>query len=44
MYAYIESIAHLGLQVHTSVEETPLGTAGPLRLVEDLLRTGAPYF
>lgn len=38
MEDYIESIKHMGLNIHMSVEETPLGTAGPLKLVEHLLK------
>lgn len=35
---------HLGVKVHFSVEEEPLGTAGPLALAKDLLVGDEPFF
>ncbi|VDK48337.1 unnamed protein product [Anisakis simplex] len=40
-----EQATQLGIKVHFSVEEVPLGTAGPLALAKDLLLDdGEPFF
>jgi NDP-sugar pyrophosphorylase family protein len=36
IHAYLDSNKTLGLKIEYSHEETPLGTIGPLRLIEDL--------
>jgi len=36
IHAYLDSNKTLGLKINYSHEETPLGTIGPLRLIEDL--------
>ena len=36
IHAYLDSNKTLGLAINYSHEETPLGTIGPLRLIENL--------
>ncbi|KHN71212.1 Mannose-1-phosphate guanyltransferase beta [Toxocara canis] len=40
----VAQASKLGINVHFSVEEVPLGTAGPLALAKDLLTGDEPFF
>lgn len=46
MIAYLDSVSKLGVTVSYSVEDEPLGTAGPIKLAEKELDdgTGEPFF